>query len=128
MNIEDIVHQYNTVYIIGEYIDGLKLSGYLHEHTPSKTQWRIIFGKIVECLEVFHSQGWIQGDTSTSNIKIDKEGNPRIVDFSSVRKIGVEFQPRNDFKKLRRLMAMILNETYESKSDPQSWVYNYLSK
>ena len=124
MDIHDIIHEHNTVYVIGEYIDGVRFSSYESTHNKLKD----IFKKIVECLELMHDKGWIQGDVSSSNIIIDTNGEPRIVDFSSVKEIKGDRTSAEDYRKLGRLMALIFRSEikYNEDADPKDWVYSHL--
>lgn len=127
MRVEQIFEQYNTCYVIGEYIDGLPMFIYRDQIRPSLKAWQLVFKSVVECLKAIHQEGWIQGDISSSNILM--EGNtPRIVDFGSVKKIDSEYSPEDDYLKLGRLVVALIEISNKGlEEQPKEWVERFFS-
>jgi len=97
MNIDDIVEKNGTVYVLGEYIEGPVFADYKGR---KNFDW---YGKIFSCLQEIHNQGYILKGPSSRDMIIER-GEPRLVDFSSVRRIGGDFIPNKDIVKLNRLL------------------------
>jgi HD-like signal output (HDOD) protein len=68
-------------YLVFEYVQGELLSQRLQQSAHSTQQSLDIFTGVLSGVARVHSQGMIHGDLTTSNIIINAEGVPKIMDF-----------------------------------------------
>jgi len=68
-------------YIVMEYISGISLSDYLRTRRPTLPDSLRIAEKIASGLAAAHKLDIVHRDIKTDNIRIDDEGQPRILDF-----------------------------------------------
>jgi WD40 repeat protein/predicted Ser/Thr protein kinase len=64
-----------------EYVDGRPLHQYLRETQVTLHEKLLLFLKIAEAVTHAHIRGIIHRDLKPSNILIEKDGNPRLLDF-----------------------------------------------
>ena len=67
--------------IVMEYIDGVTLTHYLSQSTPSNKQRKHILNNILDGIDYLHHKGVLHNDIKPDNIIINKLGYARIIDF-----------------------------------------------
>ena len=67
--------------IVMEYIDGITLTHYLSQSTPSSKQRKHILNNILDGIDYLHHKGVLHNDIKPDNIIISTFGNARIIDF-----------------------------------------------
>jgi len=72
-----------SCFLVMDYIDGLDLDDYLAQKRGQISQREVVelFIKIVSALEAAHEQGIVHRDIKPGNIRIDRHGEPHILDF-----------------------------------------------
>jgi serine/threonine protein phosphatase PrpC/predicted Ser/Thr protein kinase len=79
------------LYIVLEYIEGQSLGQWMSDNPrPSLVEVRRIAEQIIKGLRSFHRKEIIHQDLKPDNIMLDTEGTVKIVDFGSVRVLGIE--------------------------------------
>jgi eukaryotic-like serine/threonine-protein kinase len=82
-----------TPWFVMEYVEGLNLAEYLRESAPAITDSLKLFRKICEAVQYAHSQVIIHRDLKPTNILVEQDGTPRLLDFGIAR----ELQGLNEF-------------------------------
>jgi len=72
---------------VEEHTQGLRFTGYCRESGRSVEEQLGLFRTVCEAVLYAHRQGIIHRDLKPSNILIDREGEPRIVDFGIAREL-----------------------------------------
>ena len=92
----NIVHIYevgeykNRPYFVMEHIEGESLHHYAHDETLSVGEIITIAIEICEGLNKAHQLGIVHRDIKTSNIVLDSDGHPKILDFGLATITGQE--------------------------------------
>ena len=83
VTVYDFEFQNNMAYIIMEYVEGLTLTQFLHEHAQDITLDMItcIFAGISHALSVAHEQNVLHLDIKPDNVIIDSKGKVKVTDF-----------------------------------------------
>ncbi|MFN0135006.1 MAG: WD40 repeat domain-containing serine/threonine protein kinase [Phycisphaerae bacterium] len=68
-------------YFAMEYIDGWRLDQFLRQQKPDFEATLKLFVKICDAVNFAHQRGVIHRDLKPSNILVDREHNPRLLDF-----------------------------------------------
>lgn len=87
----------NTLYLIMEYIKGENLETILNnndiydkaEDLPEKEMEKLLHD-LCETIKLIHKNGYVHRDIKPSNIMKDTNGNYRLVDYSTIKKIDTE--------------------------------------
>lgn len=87
INIYDVVSEGNNQYIVMEYVDGVTLKEYMHEHRLSVSAALEIGVRLADALQHAHSHNVIHCDIKPQNILIDKNMNPKIADFGIAKMV-----------------------------------------
>lgn len=89
VHILDCFEDYNTAYIVMEYVDGITLKDHVRRN-GGKISWeetREIVKALIEALILLHKHGIIHRDLSPENIMILPDGGLKILDFGAVKQI-----------------------------------------
>ncbi|RME39209.1 MAG: serine/threonine protein kinase [Planctomycetota bacterium] len=77
-------------YFTMEHVVGEPLNRYVREHALSRKERLDLFCKICEAIHYAHQRGIIHRDLKPSNILVDRDGNPKVLDFGLARVVGPE--------------------------------------
>ncbi|MDF1836757.1 MAG: serine/threonine-protein kinase [Planctomycetota bacterium] len=72
-------------WIAMEYVDGIPLDQYVHEHSLDVRAILQLVERILGGIAHAHSKGVVHRDLKPANILVDPSGSPRIVDFGVAR-------------------------------------------
>lgn len=79
------------LYTVLEYVEGQTLGQWINDRElPKPAEVRGIIEQVVTGLRAFHRKEIIHQDLKPDNIMIDNDGTVKIVDFGSVRVLGIE--------------------------------------
>ena len=78
------------MYMVMEYIEGTTLLTYCHEHNLNTKQRLSLFCKVCDAVSYAHQNRVIHADLKPSNILVNKQGEPKLVDFGIARAINSE--------------------------------------
>ncbi|MDD3732292.1 MAG: protein kinase, partial [candidate division Zixibacteria bacterium] len=76
-------------YIVMEYISGLSLTDYLQKKSLATSDILRVAEKVAAGLAAAHKLGIVHRDIKPDNIKIDEEGNPKILDFGLAKPVDL---------------------------------------
>lgn len=68
-------------YYVMDFISGLALSGYMAENKRSIDETLRLFAKICQAISAAHLRGIIHRDLKPTNIVVDPDGQPHVLDF-----------------------------------------------
>ncbi|MBN2445308.1 MAG: protein kinase [Phycisphaerae bacterium] len=83
-------------YLVMELATGAPLDEYCRRHELSKKECLLLFEKICQAIDHAHKQDVIHHDLKPTNILVDDEGNPKIVDFGLARVTSIDGVIHND--------------------------------
>jgi len=86
----------DTIYLIMEYIEGKNLKAilnrdidYMFEAFP-EIEMEKLLQDLCEAINILHKNGYVHRDIKPENIMRDKNGQYRLIDFSTIKKIDTE--------------------------------------
>jgi serine/threonine-protein kinase len=82
----------NIPFLIVEYIDGTHISHYCDQHQLTAKQHLKLFQKVCLAVDVVHRSLIVHRDIKASNIMIDADGEPKLLDFGLAKLADVESQ------------------------------------
>jgi serine/threonine protein kinase len=74
-------------YMVMEYVDGLPIDQYCEKHQLNTIARLKLFQKVCHAVHAAHQNMIIHADIKPSNILVDKQGNPKLMDFGIARTI-----------------------------------------
>lgn len=83
-------------YIVMEYVSGQSLTDYLETRKPGIADSLRLAEKIAAGLAAAHKLNIVHRDIKTDNIRIDDDGDPRILDFGLAKPLDATFAGDND--------------------------------
>lgn len=91
VGVYDYFRENNTVYLVMEYINGVTLKQYIHNHgSITDAQALFMMDKIAAALSITHSASVLHRDISPDNIMICTDGKIKLIDFGAARQIMAE--------------------------------------
>lgn len=82
----------NRIYLVCEYLEGNDLRNELRTRGALLLPEAVSIGRqIVDGMAFAHARGILHMDLTPSNVMLDQEGHPRIMDFDLSRSAGVEW-------------------------------------
>ncbi|OUS74125.1 hypothetical protein B5G52_01905 [Pseudoalteromonas sp. A601] len=78
------------MYMVMEYIEGTTLVSYCNEQKLNTKQRLTLFCKVCDAVSYAHQNRVIHADLKPSNILVNKQGEPKLVDFGVARTINNE--------------------------------------
>lgn len=75
-----------SLYIVTDFIEGTPLDRWLAEQRPSHREAAVVARKIALALDHAHAAGVIHRDLKPTNIMMDAEGEPHIMDFGLAKR------------------------------------------
>jgi tetratricopeptide (TPR) repeat protein len=73
-----------------ELVEGATLIEYCREHGLSRRDRLLLFLRVCEAVAYAHRHGVVHRDLKPANIRVDAEGNPRLLDFGLARLTGAD--------------------------------------
>ena len=81
VTIHDCGRAEENVYLVMDYVAGCSLDAHMAEQRPDLRDGLLLFAKICDAVHAAHLRGVIHRDLKPSNIRIDQDGEPRLLDF-----------------------------------------------
>jgi serine/threonine protein kinase len=102
-----------TPYLVMEYVEGETIERYAQQHQLGLEQRVGLVKKLCGAVQSAHQQLLIHRDIKPSNILIDKEGEPKLLDFGIARLLEVGKNP-DDVQDLTQAGALLFTPRYAS--------------
>ena len=80
-------------YVVMEYVDGLSLLEYARSRQLDLRARLRLFSQVCEAVAYAHQQQIVHRDLKPTNILVDKEGRPRLLDFGIAKLVGAGESP-----------------------------------
>jgi serine/threonine protein kinase len=104
-----IVAVYDTVrcedevcYLVTQYIDGISLESRIRSDARSPKEHALLIAEIADALQYAHENGIVHRDVKPSNVLIDHNGQPHIMDFGLAKR---EHDAGNTMTSVGRIMG-----------------------
>ena len=92
----DMGNHHDNVYIVYEYIEGRSLRSLLSEHRRELGEVLRWMSQTLDAVAHAHAQGIVHRDLNPNNIRIDKLGNAKVLDFGIATTAGTPTTARAD--------------------------------
>jgi len=87
----------NTTYYAMEYIDGISLDDYIHQHGPIPEQKAIeMFSQLANAVQYMHSKRMLHLDIKPKNAMVRKDGNLVLIDFGLSKQYDANGDPESN--------------------------------
>jgi serine/threonine protein kinase/Flp pilus assembly protein TadD len=84
-------------YFAMEPVDGIPLNRWVDQHEPDRDERLRLFQRICEAVAYAHERGVVHLDLKPSNIIVDSEGRPKVLDFGLARLMRHDGEPAATF-------------------------------
>jgi serine/threonine protein kinase len=120
-----LFEEHGTAYMVQDFIEGYPLSEYLEDHrTVPEELLKRWLGGILDGLAVVHGQDMIHRDLTPSNILIEDDDTPVLIDFGSARNL-VESHTRLHDRVYKQSYAPIEQSSTDSaRQGPWTDIYS----
>ncbi len=86
MPVHEIGEHDGAPYIVSDFVTGVSLSEWLTGRRPTFREAAALTAQIADALHYAHSQGVVHRDVKPSNVMIDAEGCPHLMDFGLAKR------------------------------------------
>lgn len=86
VSVHEVGKEGDTVYVVSDLIDGMTLSDWTTENSPTTKESVRLTLKLAQAIEFSHNVGVIHRDLKPGNIMIDASGEPHIMDFGLAKR------------------------------------------
>lgn len=80
-------------YLISEYVDGLQIDVWCREHALDRRARLLLFQRVCHAVHHAHRHLVVHRDLKPSNILVDREGQPRVLDFGVAKLLEPNSDP-----------------------------------
>jgi serine/threonine protein kinase len=108
----------DTIFIVSDLILGESLAAWLKEQNPSTREMTGLLAKVADSLHYAHERGVVHRDFKPSNVMIDQEGEPHLMDFGLAKREAGEVTMTVD----GRIMGTPAYMSPEQASGATHWV------
>jgi len=84
--IHEVNQQDGVPYLVSEFVQGVTLSDFLSGKRPSPRQSAELIARLADALHYAHVQGVVHRDVKPSNIMLDGDNAPHLMDFGLARR------------------------------------------
>ena len=86
VSVHEVGEHEEVPYLVSDFVRGLTLSDLLTGHRPSPREAARLVAEVAEALQYAHDQGVIHRDVKPSNILLDDEDRPHLMDFGLAKR------------------------------------------
>ncbi|MCH7873009.1 MAG: serine/threonine protein kinase [Planctomycetes bacterium] len=90
-----------------ELVHGVPLNAYVRDNQVPRLQRLELFCRICDAIHYAHQRGVIHRDLKPTNILVDPEGNPKVLDFGLARITDPDLAPTTIMSDVGRLMGTL---------------------
>lgn len=94
-------------FFVMELVPGVPLTEFARDRGPAKRERLELFRKVCDAINYAHQRGVIHRDLKPTNILVDSEGNPKILDFGLARISDPEVSLMSTLHDVGRLMGTL---------------------
>lgn len=86
VGVHEVGRDSETIYIVSDFIEGVTLSDWLTGYQPSIRESVKLVGEIAEAVEQAHQKCIVHRDLKLSNVMIDNDNRPHVMDFGLAKR------------------------------------------
>lgn len=89
VSVHEVGRDGDAIFIVSDFILGESLANWLREQHPSTRDMVLLLAKVSDALHYAHEHGIVHRDFKPSNVVIDQQGEPHLMDFGlAKREVG----------------------------------------